>query len=260
MTFSRPKDVTLTNMAQWVDSIDLSDYDQDKLVEYLYHLSLYNAQQLALYRDDDTYDDFALFCVSKLMVRLTNKNIQPVKSVVNYIKTVLNPWYAEYVRCFCCGSADLQLQDFDISDFADYLVDASSSYDYNAYEVGCFSISEAIRKHMLQLPRKKHSEEWSNIYLSCLLTLQDRLNAANTLCENSVVKDDTQLISRMIRSLKTRPPVLFHIPDEWSNYVSVIVNEIIHLLSAELTYSTNTYVTPSTCLKNLIVAANNQED
>ena len=50
MIFNRPQDVTLTQMAQWVDSIDLSDYDQDKLVEYLYHLSLFNAQQRALFR------------------------------------------------------------------------------------------------------------------------------------------------------------------------------------------------------------------
>lgn len=260
MIFNRPQDVTLTQMAQWVDSIDLSDCDQDKLVEYLYHLSLCNAQQRALFHDNETYDDFALFCVSKLLTRLNNSTAQPVKSVVNYIKTVLDPWYAEYIRCFCSGTPEVQVHDFDVSDFADYLIDASSDYDYNAYNTGCLNISDAIRKHLKQLPRRKRSPEWSNIYLSCLLTLQDRINTAVTLCGNSIVSDDPQLMNRIIRSLKTSPPILFHLDDSWSNYILVIVNELIHAISAELTYTTSYKVTPSACLKNLVIAASNDED
>lgn len=260
MTFQQPTDITVTQMAQWIDSAIISECDQNILVEYLYHLVLYNSRKKSLFNDLNTYDDFSLFCVSKLLIRLSNQNVKPVKSIVNYIKTVIDPWYSEYVRYFCIGSPDVSVHNFDVSDFSDYLVDSSSCYDYSSYSVGCFSVSNAIRDHIKKLPRKRRSPERDNIYLSCLLTLQDRIDTAINLCKTNVVTEEPQLLNRIIRSLKTRPPVLFHIDESWSNYIGVIVNELIHAISVELTYETNFKVTPSSCLKNLIAASNNELD
>lgn len=259
MTFKRPTNITLTAMAQWVDSIDTNSAEQDKLVEYLYHLSYYNAQQKSLFNNLESYDDFAIFCVTKLLTRLNNKKCAPVKSVVNYINNVLAPWHSEYIRTFCSGSPDVPTEDFDLSDFGDYLVDASSVYDFNAYSVCHTGIADVMRKHIQKIPRKRNSAEWSNIYLSCLLTLQDRLECASELRSN-IPKEETKLLSRMIRQLKTRPPVLFHIEEHMASYITVLVNEIIHAVANDLTYTTHCFVSPATCLKNLAMAASNEED
>lgn len=259
MTFKRPRDITLTAMAQWVDSANLETCNQDKLVEYLYHLSYYNAQQRSLFNTAETYDDFAIFCVSKLLTRLQNKKCGSVKSIVNYINTVLSPWQSEYIRCFCSGDAETPIEDFDVSDFADYLVDVASDQDFNTYSICYTNIANVIRQHLKKIPRKKKSAEWSNIYLSCLLTLQDRIDCACSF-NAETPEEETKVLSRMIRSLKKRQPVLFHVDESMAPYIAVLVNELIHAIATELTYRTHSLVSPSTCLKNLVIAANSDED
>ena len=162
-------------MAQWIDANTSNpERDDNKLVEYLYHLACSKAERLGFFSDLETYDDFALFCVSKFLIRFSNKEEAPVKSVVNYLNTVIEHWRAEYVRDFCSGCADITIADFNVSDFSDYLVDVASENDYNNYSFYCFKIKDVFRQHLMKIPKKKHSPEWYNIYISCLLTLQDR--------------------------------------------------------------------------------------
>ena len=83
-------------MAKWLDShVCESDEDKNTQVEYLYHLILCKAKQDSLFTDNDIYDDFTLFCISKILIRISNKEEAPIKSIVNYIRTVIYPWYAE---------------------------------------------------------------------------------------------------------------------------------------------------------------------
>lgn len=260
MTFKKSSDTSLTEMAVWVDSAEVFSCDKDTLVEYLYHLVLFNAKQRSLFNDQDSYDDFSLFCVSKLLIRLNNTLKEPVKSIVNYIKNVLDPWHAEYVRTFCVGSPELNISDFNVSDFSDYLIDSSSENDYRVYDCFCLKVSDVVQKHLKRIPRKKHSCEWSNIYVSCLLTLQDRIETAANLSENSIVTQDPIFLSRVIRELKTRAPILFHIDESMSGYISVLVNEITHAIAAEISCSVASKITPSECLKHLVIAAANEEE
>lgn len=259
-TFKRNPNITLTAMAQWIDSNSNSpDCNQDTLIEYLYHLIYCKAQQSVSFNNPDVYDDFCIFCIVKYLTRLKNKTEAPVKSVVNYIKTVIDPWYNEYVRAFCVGSVELETHDFDVSDFGDYLIDVSSEYDYHAYRQSCIKVVDVVAKHLKHIPHKRNSPEWSNIYISCLLTLNDRIKTAVTLTNKST-EDEKATISRTIRSLKNRPPILYHLEEDKATYISVLVNELVHALAVEISHSIASKVTVSTCYKNLIAAANNDED
>lgn len=261
MTFKKPKDITYTQMAQWVDeNSHRVDCDEEKLVEYLFHLVYIKAQQASLFREFEQCDDFAIYCISKLMTRLRNLDEPPVKSIVNYIKTILTPWHSEYVRYYCSGCPDFDMCDFDLCDFSDYLVDASSENDYNAYNLGCLKITHVIRQHLKRIPRKLNSSEWSNIYTSCLLTLQDRIKAAVLLSQNNMAKQDPQLFNRIVRELKTKPPILYHIDESKSTYIAVLVNELIHAIAAELSFTIASKVSVSACLKSLVTAASNEEE
>lgn len=261
MTFNHRYDITLTEMAQWVDkNMLLSSYNEDEMVEYMYHLTFTCIQQKGLVKDFETCDDFALYCVSKLISRINNKELEPLKSIVNYIKTVICPWHSEYIKLFCSGSPDIELADFNLDDFGDYLIDAASAYDNVAYSYYCFKLSDVVEQHLRKIPRKKHDCEWSNICTSCLLTLKDRIVSASELLKKSLAKDDVLLINRIVRSLKTKPPILFHIDISMSSYISVLVNELVHAIASELSYSSPLKVQPSACLKNLVMAASNEEE
>ena len=260
MTFPKST-IPLATMAQWVDNnYDEPDVDRDVLLEYLYHLVYSNAYALKMFNDLDTYDDFSLFCVSKLLTRLSNKTAQPVKSIVNYIKTVLSPWQSEYIRLFCVGSADFEQMDFNVDDFSDYLIDVTSEFDSSILCFGCIRVTDAITRYLSKIPRKRHSPEWSNIVLSCVLTLYDRIKSAVALTKEHEIEDDPKLLSRIIRSMKSRGPILYHISEEQASYISVLVNELTHVISSEISYSTASKVTPQTCLRNLVTAASSEEE
>lgn len=261
MIFKRPQKITFTQMAQWVDENSYNpERDDNKLVEYLYFIIYIKSEKCGLFTDHNQYDDFSLFCVSKFLIRFSNKNEPPVKSVVNYLNIVLNPWYSEYVREFCYGSPEAGLADFNLNDFGDYLVDISSEYDYSSYNIDSFNLGLVVRKYLSRIPIKKNSPEWSNICTSCLLTLHDRIKSATTLCNKNIASKDPQLLNRIVRGLKTKPPILFHVEEEKSSYICVLVNEIIHALAVELTHSTHSKVSAATCLQNLVKAANNEEE
>lgn len=247
-------------MAQWVDAqTSIKDCDQDTLLKYLYLLVYNKAYKASLFKDFETYDDFSLFCVSKLLIRLNNKTEAPVKSIVNYIRTVLTPWHSEYIRCFCAGSAELDQEDFDVADFADYLIDTTAENAYNNVYIGTINISQVVKEYLKLLPKKKHSPEWTNIYISCMLTIEDRIKYACEL-HKKYPKQESCSLNKAIRGLRKRSPVLFHIHETYTNYILVLVNELIHVISAELSQATLSRVTPSACLKNMVIAANNDEE
>ena len=253
MTFTKPSNVTITQMAQWIDANASSTCDEQTLCEYIYHIVVLKTHQCSFFKDAEQVDDFAIYCTSRLLSRLRNNT--PVKSVCNYLNTVLSLWRADYLREFCVGYPDCEMADFDITDYGDYLIDASSEQDFYNYWFDCSHITDVIRKYLKQIPMKKCSSEWINIYTSCLLTLQDRLNyAAQHRKETDVCT------SRFIRQLKTKPPILFHFDETKANYITVLVNEIIHALSVEITKTIHSKVTVSGCMKNLVMAANNDED
>lgn len=260
MTFNKPQNVTLTQMAQWVDSHEIADIsDQNKQVEYLYHLVLCRAKQLSLFNDSDTYDDFCIYCVSKLLIRLNNRKEAPVKSIVNYIRTVINHWYAEYVSAFCSGAPEVNTE-FDVTDFSDYLIDASSEGEHRTlFYDGC-CITSAINKHLKNIPKRKNSPEWQNICISCYLTLEDRVSSAKSLTMQLMDIKSEQLLNRLVRGLKNRPPILFNIDKSLSGYISVLVNELTHVIAVELTDSIGASVSATDCLQSLVAAAYNTEE
>lgn len=259
MTFTKPSNMTYTDIAKWVDSYK-PEYSEDTLVEYLYHLMYINTQRSHFFTDKETCDDFCLYCVSKLYYRVKNKDKDPLKSIVNYIKTVIEPWHAEYVREFCCGSAEGETATFDIHDFADYLIDTVSQHDYHVYNFDCLKISDITYTYLRQIPVKKHSDEWSNICTSCLLTLTDRIQAAINTAPVSLLEDDPHMFNRIIRKTRMRKPILYHLQDTYEGYISVLVNQLIHAISMELTTCLGETVSASACLKNMVIAAANNEE
>lgn len=261
MTFTKPQDITYTQMAQWIDSNGVTDdCNEELLCQYLYHLFYITIQKNGYFKDQSSIDDFALYCTSRLFNRIRSDLTTPIKSVSNYIKNVVSLWRADYIREFCTGCPELEFTEFNLTDFSDYLIDEASTKDFYNYSCECVKITDVIRKHLKKIPRKKHSCEWSNIYVSCLLTLQDRMLKAAELSKKLQQLRDPRSVDTIIRSLKTRPAILFHVEEHTENYILTLVNEIVHAIAAEVSYSVGSKVSVSACMRNLVIAASNQEE
>lgn len=262
MTFKRPQNITLTQMAQWVDANMYQDTcDEETLSEYMYHLIYSYSHKHINYRDYEQLDDFCLYCCSRLFVRIRrNTKSQHIKSIVNYIKTIGNLWYADFLRETSYGSPEATYADFDLFDFSDYLIDVASERDYHSYAICDINPANIVHKYLRKIPVKKHSPEWSNIYISCLLTLNSRIDHLKSVSKDLNDCTDAVYFNRLMRAAKTQKPILFHLDESMENYILTLVNEIMHAISAELSYSVSSSVSVSTCLKNLVIAASEADD
>ena len=117
-----------------------------------------------------------------------------------------------------------------------------------------------IETYIKQIPRKRKSAEWSNIYTSCLLTLQNRIRVAAKLCEKFDIVNHPEQTNLLIRELKKSAPILYHVDENVSNYVTTLVNEMIHALATEISHTTMSTVSVSACMRNLVAAASTDED
>ena len=262
MTFTKPKDITYTQMAQWVDANALNPESSEELLcQYVYHLAYINAQKNLFFKDPEQLDDFAIYVVSRMVNRFRRgAQTTPVKSVVNYFNSVLSLWKADYIRDFCTGSADIEIANFNVDDFSDYLVDAASQYDYNAYVFNTKDIINAAYKTVAKIPHRKNSAEWDNIYISCLLTLEQRIMKAVRLCEKKSLQHDPRTTDMLIRSFKVEKPLLYHLPEHFATYINVLVNECVHAIAAELSYVTASKISVGACLRNMVIAAAEAEE
>ena len=76
MLYNKPKDVTYTQMAIWVDENSPNeDCDKEKLFEYLYHLCHIFAYKWKYFSSSKDYDDFSIFSASILFNRIEKKNL-----------------------------------------------------------------------------------------------------------------------------------------------------------------------------------------
>lgn len=258
MIFKKSTKITYTEMAQWIDlHTNTLDYDKDIMCEYLYHLIYLRAKQLTAFKDPDQLDDFALYCTSRLLIRLKNcsRSKEPIKSIVNYIRNIIDLWKADYIREFCTGSPETEIADFNVVDYSDYLIDVASTRDFFDYSVYSIDPVDVIKKHLNMIPRKIKSAEWSNIYVSCLLTLNDRINAARHIGQLSS-NNDQMMKSAAIRKLKTRPAILYHLDEQENNYILTLVNQLVHSLSVAVSEDVGYKVSSSDCMIGLIAAAN----
>lgn len=263
MTFTKPANITYTYMAQWVDANATSpECNEELLCQYLYHIVCTHAQQFKLCHDYEQLDDFALYCATRLFskFRTPHKAATNIKSITNYVKSILSAWKADYVREFCTGSPDGELADFDPLDFSDYLVDATTVYNSNMFYTDTLKVADVVRRYLKNIPRKRNSSEWTNIYISCLLTLEDRMKQAEKLSTAELAIKQPRLVNMMIRSLRTNKPILFHLPENKANYITTLVNELTHAIAVEISYTIGSKVSVSACLRNMVIAANNEED
>lgn len=263
MTFTKPANITYTQMAQWVDAYATTpDCNEELLCQYLYHIVCTHAQQFKLCQSYEQLDDFALYCATRLFskFRTPSKNPTSIKSITNYVKSVISVWKADYVREFCTGSPDGVLADFDPLDFGDYLVDATTVYNSNMFYTDTLKVAHVVRRHLQNIPRKRNSPEWTNIYISCLLTLEDRMKEAQKLNTAQLAIKQPRLVNMMIRSLRRNKPILFHVPENKANYITTLVNELTHAIAVEISYTMGSKVSVSACLRNMVIAASNEEE
>lgn len=274
MTYTKPSDVTYTQMAIWIDEhVYTDDIDESLLYEYLYHLSNMLAGQASYFSTALEYDHFSLYSASRLFQRLYNpkqfeldENNQPrmkqIKSILNYIKKVIYPYKVDFEMEFKIEDKNMDVIQIGSFDLGSHMIESASLFDRLEFSVSIESIASIVRSHLRKIPKRKNSAEWSNIYLSCMLTLLDSITLTRTMMSkyDSLKLKKDEYLDSVYEELRYQEPILYHLPDSMSNYIRVLVNELRHVLASELSWKTECYIPADASMKSLICTSLDLED
>ena len=256
MTYTKPKDVTYTQMAMWIDNTsDLEQCDHTKLYEYIYHICYMLAKQRDYFTASDMYDAFCLYCASRTVTRLVcSPHLPRIKYILKYLKISLHGYRIRFLQEeYGNVPENVSLVDIDAPLYVNSLEGSFPELDMIEFSVALSSIDRIIKDYLKKLPQKRNSAEWYNIYMSCLLTLLDSITLTNAQKIAINKKDNIETIYKNYAELRNNSPILFHLDNSMSGYIQVLVNQLRRVISTELSWKTNTHYGADATMQNILL-------
>lgn len=275
MTFKKPKNISYTEMAIWIDeNAYLPDCDDSKLFEYLYHLVEMLAYKRAFFKSTAIYDEFSIITATRIYYRLRNKDqfvlledgtpkLTQVKSILNYIKKTIYLLKVKYEQEAYSQANPYTLEDQEKNAEiqANILID---NYKYSKkqltqVEVDDYisSISKIIRDFLKKIPHKNNSDEFLNIYTSCLLSFLNLITLSNknkkrfkSFLKAHVLNDN--YINSLYKEEQANYIILYHLDESMYDYINILVNEIKFIIINDILNMKNEYDNQNDLILDLI--------
>lgn len=235
--FKKPKDVRFVDMAIWIDeNIYRDDCDLDKAFTYMYLLAYMLASKEKLFKNLNDYDNFAYYLAYSTFSRYQLKEKKKIKSVLNYMKSIL------YWRKLA----------YDRETFNEIISpEYNKGWDGDKYKSNQISsIETSLHTNILQnsindifadvpkivknnIPKvyKMDSLLYNNLYTSVLLSLlssytlpkvdEEKYNKKLTV-EYKSAFDEMSFYKKHL----TKDIILWNIPDNMESVVQLIINKV----------------------------------
>jgi hypothetical protein len=256
-------------MCIYIDEhIYTDDYDVNKVYQYLFHIVRMITMKRAYFKKVADMDDFSLYAASSYFMRLTDKrqfdessNIEPVRSVLNYIRKTLFSVRRDYCKKHFNENeiCDNDIVSLDTDAFANYVsrkIDHTGRMDFGSY---LENAQKVIQGYLMNIPYKYGTSTWNNIYISCMLsflnsiTLKNRdIKRINNFKRPNSLNDE--LLNKLYLNERYNSTILFHLDDSMYNYITVLTNKIRHKLASDLSQSLHYYTPSHINMKNLIMS------
>lgn len=248
----RPKDVRIVDMCIFVDENFpklVKEHNQqleDTIVKYLYWIINSLAKTNQFFNRWEDYEDFSLFLAAQVFQicrqRLQNqgkiirgKEVLPVKSCLNYIKSILYPYKVQYQQ----SNYSEVLHGVNIEN-PDQLQENLREEVRQQYRP---DLGEIIHDLVTELPEKtyfmlEHQSPYKTdptmikrIYLSCMLTLIENITLKKK--EDEII-DPKNYAKLYEKDRKKQVVILWHLPEHMEGYIRFLVYRIKRIISNEL--------------------------
>lgn len=223
---------------------------ESKIYEYLYHILYALACKANFFPNFEDYNAFAMFGAGELYISLRNKQINagkvvrgkevlPIKSSLNYIKSVLFPLKVNYTRQNFAGvfnpelghNTEKMIENLKESVRAQYRTDLQEDL-----EELLNNLPNTVHRIIWQTPYKKDPVMLNRLYISCVLTFINDITLPNKiknkLNKSKKVMEDTKLLNLYKNTCDE--VILWHIPLSLKDYVRLLVKKIKIQLSNDL--------------------------
>lgn len=233
--FKKPKDVRYVDMAIAIDNEFYSDScDYDKMYTYMYLLSYMLACKKRYFSEIRDYEEFSAYFALSVFNRMTNPNKPRLKSVLNYMKSVMYFRKTEYE---CQRHHEVINQDFNPEfDSYEYIEGMRTQLERHNADLILKGIEDlakdipgAIRRAVPMVFR--HDKAMChNIYKSCLLSLVNRFTLLSTDEEKlqaRLANPSFNEVDYYLRHMqKDDYIILWHLEPEMKNVIGVIMNKL----------------------------------
>ena len=272
MTYKKPKDVTYTEMAIYIDThVYEEGCDESLIFEYLYHLCYMLAKHAHYFNKNSYYDDFAIYAATSVYMRYKNKKqfevdkygnprMTKLKSCLNYIKTILYPKKVDfeqkhYSQLYSSPDVPDEKTSLSLDSLVSQTVDELNVSQFKL----CLGDTAATCRNVIRdIPYRTDKSLWNNIYLSCLLTFISNL----TLSEKNKEKIKQQgkafflkpeLLEAMYKE-ESNDVVLFHLDNSMHDYIKVLTVKMKRVLAKDLSLSLHEYISFDGNLQNMLLS------
>lgn len=275
MIYKKDPKIKYTDMCIYIDThIYSGDYDEEKVYKYLYFIISMLAHKAKFFKKAEDYENFSLYMATHIYNRLTNPKqfqldengkpkIEKIKSVLNYIKKIINPIRINYQQEFYDQSisvvSDSEAKYYEQFSLANKLSQNTSYESMRAFN-DCFEdIVLTIRKFLEKnLPYKKDTKVWQNIYLSCLLSFINSITISNAERNRiNALATDFKKIKALekvyeVQSRDENQIILYHIDPKLKDFIVVLMRRLKSAIAKDLSIALHTYITSDENLKNIL--------
>lgn len=269
MFFERP-DVRYVDMCIYIDEhVYSNDYDPTKVYQYLYHIILMLAIKRSYFNTTKVNEEFSVYAASIYYMRLfdnrqfeDSSTIEPIRSILNYIRKTLYSIRRDYVKKYLPENEtamDVEYLNIDNDAFSIYV---SDNVDFiGRFEFGDYleSIDFLIKDSMKTIPYKHNSAIWTNIYISCMLSLLNSITLKNRdIRRLNSFKRPNSLTDDLLNELYLRERydsvILYHLDDSMYNFICVLTNKVRHRISSDLSQTLHMHTSSNITMKNLLMS------
>lgn len=277
MFYNKPKDVTYTDMAIWIDANAYTpNCDYEKLYIYVYHLARMLAYKHSYFDNAQDYDDFSLYVAGQMYKRYTLANqvleysqdglsaaadgflevtdsenqprqMSKVKSVLNYVTKSLyffKTHYLQWAKTQTYQKLDDPVPYSYDSWFSASMRDAAAAYYRSDYLLYLEDIPKTLIDSLKNIPHRKNSAEFQNITISCLLSFLNVITLKNRdlkILDQAVYSYDNRFMQFYAQNRKDYV-ILYHLDESYRDYIYVLVNRVMTLIRNDLRHIMEEYI------------------
>lgn len=269
MLYVKPKDVKYTTMAMYVDEVvkkgkdGLTKEEENKVFEYLYHLSFMLAHKHKYFNSAKYYEDFSVYLATSVMFRLLynpklykyDKNGEPelahIKSCLNYMKSIIYGRKVVFEQETYSQKFSNESLEYEISN-SEYLFSTqirNTVSEFTAVDIKLYikDLGKTIKYLLAKSPYKSDRILFKNIYISCLLSMTNSITLSkkdidniNELYSSSEAKQN--YINKVYKNNRDNCVVMYHLDDTMKDYITILVREIYSVVKEDIKSLMNSHI------------------
>ena len=227
----------------------------------MYHIFYTLAVKGRFFNTAKDYDEYALYGATRLFLRYQKKNLNVIKSVLNYVKRILYPTKVEYQAQTFNQVFKQDVEEDVAKNLQDELHTMAASQNdeimRTEFEYYLRAIPNTIKNFLLQLPYSNDKATTHNIYMSCLLSVLNSftMNSENLRRLNNKQKRGLpidNLVESIYKDERKNCTILYNLDESMYNYISTLVNKIYSLIRKDLVYLIGSYEPSDAIIQSIL--------